>query len=127
MSAERIVLCRLWQRVDVVTKPTEKGSAIVFLSKDYINEAERQLNNHSHYVRLNTDPTPRSASEIKSFINSMFVNRQINKHTRDFLIPQHPRVARFDLLPKIHKPGNPGRSIVSSNSVSMENISQFAD
>ena len=114
MSAETIVLCRLRQRMDVVIKPTEKGSAVVFLGKDYINEAERQLNNHSHYVRLNTDPTPLPASEIKSFITSMFVNRQIDKYTRDFLISQHPRVARFNLLPKVHKPCNPGRLIVSS-------------
>ena len=57
----------------------------------------------------------------------MFANVQIDKYTRDFLIPQHPRVARFYLLPKIHKRGNPGRLIVSSNSAPTENISQFVD
>ena len=98
-SAERIALGRLRQRMDVVIKPADKGSAVVFLSKeDYINEAEQQLNNHSPYVRLKTDPTPRSALEIKSFISSMFVNGQINKYTRDFLILQHPWVARFYLF-----------------------------
>ena len=58
-SAQRIALHRLRQRTDVVIKPADKGSAVVVLSKeDYINEAERQLNNHAHYVRLNADPTP---------------------------------------------------------------------
>ena len=57
----------------------------------------------------------------------MFANGQIDKNTRDFLIIQHPQVIRFCLLPKIHKPGNPGRPIVSSNSPQTENISQFVD
>ena len=34
---------------------------------------------------------------------------------------------RFHLLPKIHKPGKPGRPIVSSNSAPTENISRFVD
>ena len=40
---------------------------------------------------------------------------------------QTDRLARFYLLPKIHKPGNPGRSIVSSNNSPTENISQYVD
>ena len=34
---------------------------------------------------------------------------------------------RFYILPKIHKTGNPGRPIVSSNSHPTERISQFVD
>ena len=37
------------------------------------------------------------------------------------------RTARFYLLPKIHKPGNPGRPIVSSCGAPTEKISQFVD
>ena len=63
-SAERIALRGLRQRTDVVIKPADKGSAVVVLSKeDYIDEAERQLNNRAHYAPLNADPTPRSASQ----------------------------------------------------------------
>ena len=67
------------------------------------------------------------AVEIQSFIHFMFANGQIDKHTRDFLIPHHSRAARFYLSPKIHKPGNPGRLIVSSNSDLTENRSWFMD
>ena len=44
-----------------------------------------------------------------------------------FLTPRNPQAAKFYmyLLPKIHKPGNPGRSIVSSNDALTENISLF--
>ena len=43
------------------------------------------------------------------------------------LIPQDPRTARFYLLPKIHKAGNPGRPIVSGNGSPTERISEFVD
>ena len=127
-SDERIALLKLRQRTDVVIKPADKRSTVVILSKkDYITEAERQLNYHTHYLRLNADPTPWSIAEIQSFIKSTFANGQIDKYTRDFLIPHHPRVTRFYLLPKLHKPCNPGRPIVSTNSAPTENISRFVD
>ena len=44
-----------------------------------------------------------------------------------FPSPQYPQAARFCLLPKIHKPGNPGRPIVASNGALTENISRFTD
>ena len=127
-SAERIALRRLRQCTNVAIKPANKGSAVVVHSnEDYNNEAKWQLNNHAHYVRCNTHPGPRSASEIKRFMNFMFANGQIDKYTRDFLILQHLRVAEFYLLPKIHKPGNLGRPIVSSNNALTKNISLLVD
>ena len=57
----------------------------------------------------------------------MFNDGQIDKRTKEFLTPHHPRPARFYLLPKIHKPGNPGRPIVASNGAPTENISRFVD
>ena len=51
----------------------------------------------------------------------------IEKMTKEFLILYHPWVARFYLLPNNHKPGNPGRLIVSSSGATMENISHFVD
>ena len=42
---------------DIVIKPTHKGFVIMVLSKnDYIKEAEQQLNNHTHYEKVNADP-----------------------------------------------------------------------
>ena len=57
----------------------------------------------------------------------MYAKGLINKKTKDFLIPRHPRTAKFYLLPKIHKPGNPGRPIVASNGAPTEKISSFVD
>ena len=38
-----------------------------------------------------------------------------------------PKAGRFYILPKIHKQGNPGRPIISSNGHPTERISEFVD
>ena len=49
----------------------------------------------SYYQKPDTDPTPQYASEIKSFTHSMFSRGRINKTTKNFLIPHHPRTVRL--------------------------------
>ena len=57
----------------------------------------------------------------------MYRREVIDKWTFRFLSPHHPKAARLYFLPKIHKQGNPGRPIVSSNGSPTENISLFVD
>ena len=125
---ERSALKSLRQRTDLVIKPADKGSAVVVLSKeDYIKEANRQLNESVYYRKLSADPTSQYSTEVKQCVDSMFKRGLIEKKVKNFLVPKHPRAARFYLLPKIHKPGNPGRPIVASNGAPTENISRFTD
>ena len=84
MTISRLTKGKSWEnsenRSDIIIKPTDKGSTVVVLSKDdYIKEAERQLNNHAHYQKLNADPTLGYASVIKKYVESMFSRRQIDK------------------------------------------------
>ena len=46
----------------------------------------------------------------------------MKKKTKKYQTPDHSRTARFYVLPKIHKPGNPGRPIVSLKGAPTENI-----
>ena len=57
----------------------------------------------------------------------MLRDKIIDDNTNRFLIQSNPKPGRFYILPKIHKTGNPGRPIVSSNSHPSERISQFVD
>ena len=68
-------------------------------------------------------------TEVKQCVDSMYQRMLIDKKTRKFLIPQYAWAARFYLLPKIHRPGNPGRPIVASNCAPTKNtcISRFAE
>ena len=102
------------QRTNIIIKPADKGSAVVVLSKDdYINEANRQLNESVYHRKLPVDPTSQYTMEVKQCVDSMYRRGLIDRKAKNFIVPHHPRAARFYLLPKIHKPENPGRPIVA--------------
>ena len=93
----------------------------------YINECLRQLSDAKFYRRLNTDITSDIQTRIQFYIKQMHKDGIIDDKTRRFLIQTDPKPGRFYILPKIHKQGNPGRPIVSSNGHPTERISQFVD
>ena len=51
----------------------------------------------------------------------------VSQKSHKFLSPIDCRTARFYLLPKIHKPGYPGRPIISGNGSPTEHISLYVD
>ena len=93
--------------------------------EDYIVEAMRQLSKEEHYSRLDRDPTPDNTHQIILLLGQMRDRKSINEETWEFLTPLQARTAKFYLLRKVHKPGNPGRPIVSSCEAPTEKISQF--
>ena len=95
----------LRRRRDIVIKPADKGSTVVVISKeDYINKVQQQLNDTNYYQKLNKDPTSSYITEIRRIMTMMFDKGLINKNTKNFLIPDSPRIARLYLLPKLHNP-----------------------
>ncbi|KAL9972658.1 hypothetical protein ACROYT_G019009 [Oculina patagonica] len=58
-------------------------------------------------------------------VKGLLKDNIINKETHRYLTPQDPKAGRFYILPKIHKPRNPGRPIVSANGHPTEKISEF--
>ena len=94
---------------------------------DYVAEAMRQLMREERYLLLDRDTTTEYAEEITKLLAEMKTRKAIDQETKDSLTPLHVRTARFYLLPKIHKLGNPGRPIVSSCGAPTEKISQFVD
>ncbi|PIK37867.1 hypothetical protein BSL78_25290 [Apostichopus japonicus] len=102
-------------RSDIIIKPADKGSAVVIQDRqDYIKEAMRHLSNSDIYTLLDSDPTVFFSQQIKQTITDMYQRNQISKKAVSFLSPTDCKAARFYLLPKIHKPGNPGRPIISA-------------
>ena len=125
---ERQAISQLKQRQDIIIKPADKGSGTVVMDKTwYIDECNRQLNDSKFYKRLNEDKTADIQKRVTLYVNRMYYDGLINDKTRQYLIQTDVKPGRFYILPKIHKPGNPGRPIVSSNSHPTERISQFVD
>ena len=62
-KSERTSMKELSEREDIINTKADKGGGIVIVDvKDYIKEAERQLNNTENYRKLQEDPT---ATNIK--------------------------------------------------------------
>jgi hypothetical protein len=112
----------------IIIKPADKGGCIVIMDRtDYINEGLRQLQNPQHYRRLQVDPTDGFTKDINNIITQAFHNDIIDSKTKKNLITKFPRIANFYMLPKIHKPNNPGRPIVNSIGTITEKISAYID
>ena len=81
---------------------------------DYIQEAQRQLINPEHYKPLTSDPKTTYNKYIHHLRDQSWRLEIINDTTKENLQTKNPRISTFYMLPKIHKPGNPGRPIVNS-------------
>ena len=91
----------------------------------YRNECLRQLNDTKFYRRLDTDISSDILTRVQFYIKQLHKDGVIDDKTKKFLIQADPKPGRFYILPKIHKQGNPGRPVVSSNGHPTECISQF--
>ena len=100
-----------------------------FLKTRYWHYSEQQSGkvDARHYLLLNEDPTTTFTNEVNRILFNMKTTNSINEHTYKYLHSTNTQPARFYLLPKIHKPGNPGRPIISSIEAPTEKISQFVD
>ena len=100
------ILKRLKSYEDIIIKPADKGSSIVILNtKDYIQEANQQLNNPKHYKKIPAPIFPTVRNKIKDILNSLKRNRFLeDKQIEHLEPPAEPRNRMFYLLPKIHKP-----------------------
>ena len=125
---EEEALEALKKRTDIIITSADKGGALVINDvKSYMREANRQLSNEAHYQALNHNPTAENAALVENAIDTLRLDGSIDERTAEQLKPKNPRTPRLYFLPKIHKPDNPGRPIVSSIGCHTQNISQYVD
>ena len=122
---EEKALKRLKQRKDIVIKPADKG--VQLLCGERIctkKKQDQQLSNERFYTRLETDRTDEINTFIKSEIDSMICARDL-PDTAAALLVEKPKCSNFYILTKFHKPGNPGRPVVSCCSCPTNVISKY--
>ena len=126
---ERKAIKQLQRRMDIVIKPADKGSGTVVMDRTwYVNECMRQLNDCNFYQKQSKDLTSKIQERIRKYTSRMHNEKLIDENTFKYLTCNpNPQPGRFYILPKIHKQGNPGRPIISSNGHSTEHISEFVD
>ena len=115
----------LKNQTDIVIKQADKGGALVIMdSKDYFEEGMRQLNDRNYYQKLDKNPTVKL---VNNTIDDLVSENTIDQDTASLLRPSKSRTPKFYMLPKIHKEGMPGHTVVSSVSIPTEKISAFVD
>ena len=129
-KAEKEALQSLKNDNSIVIKEADKGSGVVVWDReDYIREASGQLGDSGVYEELTSDPLPELENLIKYHLTNIKVRGDISSDTLDYFFVNNPKLARFYLLPKIHKRVNsvPGRPVISNCGFYTENISAFLD
>ena len=76
----------LKNRTDIIMINADKGRAVTILDlTDYINNANKQLNDPSRYKELIYDPTLTHANTINDTIEAFKIKQKnTNKHSRRF-------------------------------------------
>ena len=122
-KSEKSALRSLHINPNIRILPADKGNTTVILDKDdYLAEADHQLSDRSTYQPLASNPIQSYNQDLHHPISTASPPQGLSK--TDLLTPQ-PRTPSLYLLPKIHKPGNPGHTIVSSNGSPTECISAY--
>ena len=126
-SEEWLALKNLSKRHDIVIKSADKGGAVVVWRSDlYREEALRQLSDTSFYAKVEKDLIVNNQKIAKDTIQNFIVKQELPATATNLIITT-PRTSCIYFLPKIHKPNNPGRPIVSACSCPSELISSYLD
>ena len=127
-STERKALFSLRSRSNTVIKPGDKGSATVVMSRqDYLTKVMSHLQNKEFLSPAGWGTHIMLCQKNYVFFSEMTDRKFFDKETCNYLRPQDPQTSWFYVLPKIHKEGNSGRSIVSSCGGPTESMSQVVD
>lgn len=86
----------------------------------------RQVNNNENYKKLE-DLTSQLERLINQCINDVINSGDLNMDTGNSLRPTNSRTPIFYMLPKIHKPNNPGGPVVSYVNSHTEKLSAYVD
>ena len=119
---------KLKKREDIIiTRVAKEGAAVIVDVKDYLKEAERQLNNTENYRKLQEDPTATNMKLVNDTIERFKKQKLINEKVAEGLKRNGSKTLKAYLRRKIHKEGNPGQPVVSSVNCHTANISKYVD
>ncbi len=125
---ERRALQDLRNDTSIVIKPADKGGATVILDKtDYEEECLRQLSDTNNYEPVRHNPLRIIQARVRQLVTNLKTANLIDDDEAKVLSPNNTELSKFYILPKIHKPGNPGRPIVTGTNCPTEKLSAFVD
>ena len=106
----------------------DKGSTVVVQDVgDYIKKESRQLSHGTFCKKVKENPTNEHPALVENALDGLKHQGLLEARIADQQKPLDPQTQKLYLLPKIHKPNNPGRLVVSSVGCNTEKISAYVD
>ena len=112
---------------NITTKRADKGGSVVIMNtKDYINTALTHLQQADVYTEHKEDGTIGIFDQLNSYLLQLEHTGKLNHRIIKYIQPkQPPRTPLFYFLPKIHKPNNPPRPIISGCDSPTDRLSNY--
>ena len=105
----------LSKREEIIITKADKGGAVAIVGKrDFIKEAERQLNDKDNFHIWPQDPTLGNSKLANQAIDRFKKEKLITDKIEDALKTSDPRTLRVYITTKLHKSGNLGLSVENS-------------
>ena len=95
-----------------ITRADKRNATVIMTQKQYNDKILEHLDLDC-YTLLNKDPTDSLNRKLDSVLKKLLKEKKIDKPFFDSCRTSNPRRPQLYGLPKIHKPGNPIRPIVS--------------
>ena len=95
--------------------------------QDYIDEANRQINDTNNYEQLDFDLIELHTEKIQSEIINLKVAHLLTLKTANSLLKEKIKTPEFHLFPKINKANNPRKLAISSVNCHTSRTSEFVD
>ena len=125
---ESNALKELKSNSNIVIKKADKSAGIVIMDKlDYENKIFEMLNDKNTYTETNTDDTLETKDNANTLFQNLYYNDYVTKKQYNNLTNFHPNCPIFYGIPKIHKPNNPLRPIVSQINGPTSRVSKYVD
>ena len=147
-GGEKSAITELTTNSEIILRPADKGSNTVVLSKkQYDDECRRLLTGSIHYEEIPMPHPKETHDRGLMIISRLNKNGHLDKQTYNYLYRPNfkPRVAKFYILPKIHKIKEhltetdpmlpdmdqnvriPGRPIIAQCGAATERIGRYLD
>ena len=99
---EEDALQNLSKRDDIIITKADKGGAVVIVDvDDYIQEANRQLDNKEFYKKLTIDTTEINRIKVNRTINELKSSHLLNEKIANDLLSSEAKTPQFKMLPKV--------------------------
>ena len=125
---EKDALQNLSKRDDIIITKADKGSAVVTVDvDDYVQEANRQLDNKEFYKKSTIDTTEINQIKVNRTINELKSSHLFNEKIASDLLSSEAKTPQFKILPKVKtcvKQNEKNETLVDQWSVQLISILQ---